>query len=191
MKLAQPTSAGGSPGKFYSVDTEEEYDDLRIVPVKVQAIRTLWPEAGFSRDRLPECASLDGVRAVERFSDDTVPLFSGRACVECLFYVSKPWLAAPGTRVCSPGYDIYGLSLDSYEVVTLRLHGTSTRVARVLARPGVFGLQVVRLYSRRQTSDRGSWYQMFGQPVGEITPEQAQEVLEIMAEFRPAPFEVE
>ena len=49
MKLAQATSAEGAPGSFYSTDTLEEYEDLHLVPIRVQAIRTFWPAEGFSR----------------------------------------------------------------------------------------------------------------------------------------------
>jgi hypothetical protein len=78
VKLAQSSSAEGTAGKFYSADTLEEFDELMVVPIRVQAIRTLWPESGFSRDRQPECASLDGVKAVESFSDGSRPLFPGQ-----------------------------------------------------------------------------------------------------------------
>jgi hypothetical protein len=83
MKLAQPTSAVGSPGQFYSRDTGEEYPELSLVPIKIQATRTLWPE-GFGRDRLPECASMDGIQAIETFSDGSRPLYPRTR----LYYVS-------------------------------------------------------------------------------------------------------
>ena len=185
MKLAQATSAEGAPGSFYSTDTLEEYEDLHLVPIRVQAIRTFWPAEGFSRDRQPECASLDGVNAVDSFSDGSKPLFPGQPCVTCKFYTQKPWMVEQGERACNPGYDVYGLSLDTYEVVALRLQGTSAKIARLLARPGVFGRQLVRLFAQKKTADQGTWFQMFGQPVGQITEEQIQEVQEIMAEFRP------
>ena len=185
MKLAQPTSAEGTPGTFYSTDTLEDYEELHLVPIRVQAIRTLWPADGFARDRQPECASLDGEHAVANFSDGTTPLFAGQACIECRFFIQKPWMGEQGERFCSPGYDAYALSLDSLEVVALRLQGTSAKLARLLGRPGVFGRQIVRLHSRKQTTDRGSWFQMLAQPMGEITPEQVAEVQEVMAEFRP------
>src|SRR5918996_3247730 len=186
MKLSQPTSADGTPGCFYSTDTLEEYDELDLVPIRVQAIRTLWPVNGFSRERQPECSSADAVHAVERFSDGSTPLFPGAPCALCQFHTQKPWLAKPGERICQPGYDVYGLSLETYEVVALRLQGTSAKIARLLARPGVFGRQIVKLFAKKQTSDRGTWYQMFGQPLGLVTDEQIAEVQAIMQEFSPA-----
>jgi hypothetical protein len=185
LKLAQPTSAEGTAGKFYNSDTTEELDEILFVPLRIQAIRTLWPEASFSRGRQPECASLDGVFAVERFPDGSLPLFPGHPCSRCEYFTTKPWAAGPGERICSPGYDVFGLSLDSYEVISLRLQGSSAKIARLLARPGVFQRQIVRLYSKKQTTDKGSWFQMFGEACGAVTPEQAQEVRAIMAEFRP------
>jgi hypothetical protein len=191
LKLAQPTSADGSPGNFYSTDTLEEFDELDLVPIRVQAIRTLWPVNGFSRERHPECSSANAVNAVERFSDGSTPLFPGAPCARCQFYTQKPWLAKPGERICQPGYDVFGLSLDTYEVIALRLQGTSAKIARLLARPGVFGRQIVRLFAKKQTSDRGTWFQLFGQPLGLVTDQQIEEVQAIMQEFSPAAAEVD
>ena len=96
LRMVQNGSADGTPGKFRKLDTEEELDDLRVTAIRVQPIRTKWPAGGFARDRVPECRSHDGVRAVARFSDDTVPRFPGRLCAECEFFTSAPWRAAEG-----------------------------------------------------------------------------------------------
>jgi hypothetical protein len=182
LKLAQGTSSEGTPGMFISSSTSEEHDEVRMVPIKIQPVRTLWPKE-FSRDRNPDCASDDGVFAVTSFFDGSSPAFPGAPCSRCEFFVPKPWMAEPGQRLCQAGYIVYGLSLDTFEVVSLRLQGTSTKIARLLARPGVFGRQVVRLYSQKKTSDRGSWYQMMAEACGPVTTEEGEEVQEILAEY--------
>lgn len=186
MKLVQNTSSEGTPGYFIATDTLEEFPELYLVPMSVRPVRTLWPKDGFSRDRGPECASFDGEKAVESFSDGSRPLFPGAECIACQFYVTKPWMVPTGEQYCQPGYDVFGLSLDTAEVVGLRLQGTSAKIARVFARPGVWCQQIVRLYSVKKTSDRGSWWQLLAQPVGQVSPEEIQQVHDIMTGFSPA-----
>jgi hypothetical protein len=94
LKLAQGTSSEGTsdegtPGMFVSGSTSEEHDEVRMVPIKIQPVRTLWPKE-FSRDRQPDCASDDGVYAVTSFFDGSRPLFPGAPCSKCEFFVPKP-----------------------------------------------------------------------------------------------------
>ena len=51
LKLVQPTSADGTPGKFRRLDTGEELDELEFTAIRVQPSRIKWPPEGFSRDR--------------------------------------------------------------------------------------------------------------------------------------------
>jgi hypothetical protein len=185
MRLAQPTSSEGTPGHFVASDGSGEREDLTIVPVRVQAVQTLWPEGGFQRGRRPECFSPDGVRAAEFFPDGTHPLYAGNLCAECPMHVSQPWKLEQGTRFCSPGYDILGLSLETFEVISLRLTGTSAKLANVLGRPGIFARQQVQLFAKRQVTEKGSWFQMFAKPLGPVSEEELRAVEVALSSFQP------
>ena len=183
MKLAQATSGQGTPGHFVASDGSEERPELVLVPVRVQAIRTLWPEGGFQRGRGPECASLDGIRPVEFLPNGDRALYAGSLCVDCPMFVSQPWKVAQGTRFCSPGYDILGLSLETFEVISLRLTGTSAKIANVLGRPGVFARQNVRLFAKKQVAQQGTWFQIFAEPLGPVGEDQVSAVEEALRAF--------
>ena len=43
-KLGQATSAQGTPGRFFFQETNEEVDELHLIPATIQAVRSLWPE---------------------------------------------------------------------------------------------------------------------------------------------------
>jgi hypothetical protein len=174
VKLGQPTSAVGEPGQFYVRKTGEILGpELLVVPVKLQPTRTLWQSGGFQRGVGPECASADGEHAVLEFYSGDKPLYPGRRCVECPYYSESGWEPGPDGRACRAGYDCYAISLATYEIILYKLGGTAVYVANTLARPDVFGRRVVKLFSKKQVSQQGSWYQVFGQPLAEVNPEQA------------------
>jgi hypothetical protein len=102
FKLAQTTSEFGVPGQFVSSDGSDERETLIIVPVRVQAVRTLWPEGGFQRGRGPSCHSSDGAYADEFLPTGERTWGNGRLCAECPFYASQPWKLEQGTRFCAP-----------------------------------------------------------------------------------------
>jgi hypothetical protein len=183
VKLGQATSASGSPGRFLFTSSGEEVDELLLIPAKIQAVRTLWPEGGFNRGRRPECASEDGVFAVSSFSDGVLPLFPGQPCSRCPCFAPRP-RSGDGTnqRICQAGYVVHGFSVSTLEMVGLRLSGTATRVARVMSRPSVFQQKPVRLFSERQASDQGSWHQLMIEEAKPLTPEQMRIVQELLAE---------
>jgi hypothetical protein len=183
MKLAQATSGQGTPGHFVASDGSEERPELVMVPVRVQAIRTLWSEGVFQRGRGPECASLDGVRPVEFLPNGDRALYAGSLCAECPMYVSQPWRVEQGARFCAPGYDILGLSLETLEVISLRLTGTSSKIAKVLGRPGVFARQQVRLFAKKQVAQQGTLLQIFAEPLGPVDEEQIHAVEEALRAF--------
>ena len=144
VKLIQPTSANGTPGSLYRTDTEEEFPELVVVPLKIQAVRTKWPGVGgFSRDRFPECVSYDGITSITRFSDGRTPRFVGQPCNTCEFYTTAPWSVPTGEEFCQPGYSVLVMDAESFEVYGMRLHGTANRVARML------GLAAFELFTAR------------------------------------------
>jgi hypothetical protein len=180
-KLAQHTSEEGTEGKFYFAETSEEVDDLILIPARIQVERTLWPQAAFSRGRKPECSSEDGVYAVSSYPDGTLPLFPGATCTRCGFYVPKPWLAEPGQRMCQAGYSIQGFSVSTLELVAMRLYGSAAKVARVMARPGVFRHRPMRLYSKPKSSDSGKWHQLMAEVLDPLSAEQMATIQELLA----------
>jgi hypothetical protein len=180
VKLGQATSAQGTPGKFFFQETNEEVDELYLIPATIQANRSLWPEGGFSRGRRPDCASEDGVYAVTHFPTGEIPLFPGAPCSQCQYFVPKPWMAPPGTRICQAGYVVTGFSVATLEMVGMRLSGTATKVARVMARPGVFQQRPVRLYAEKKTSDSGSWFQLLATVADPLTPEQMESIKSLL-----------
>ena len=172
LKLSQPTSELGTPGQFRRIDTEEELGELMAVPLRVQATRTKWPPQGFSRDRLPECASYDGVRSISEFTDGRMPRFVDKDCRSCEFYKSAPWMVAEGEEYCQTGYSILLMDIETFEVFGLRLQGTATRVAPTLGAKPHLRKAVIRLWGEKTSSDRGSWYQLKATMVRKLTDEE-------------------
>jgi hypothetical protein len=186
LKLVQPTSADGTAGKFRRLDTDEELDDLRVTAIRVQPSRIKWPADGFSRDRVPECLSRDGIHAVTSFSDGSMPLFPGATCQECKFFTVAPWRATEGAEMCLPGYDITLMDTETYEVFGLRLQGTAAKVARVLGAKTHFRKAQVRLWGEKVVVDRGTWYQLRARAEGLLSDEakaQAEMAAEEYGEF--------
>ena len=173
VKLIQPTSATGTPGSLYRTDTEEEFPELVVVPLKIQAVRTKWPgDGGFSRDRFPECVSYDGIRSITRFSDGRTPRFVDQPCNTCEFYTTAPWSVSAGEEFCQPGYSVLVMDAESFEVYGMRLHGTSSKVARMLGSPPHLRKTVLRLWGDKVSSDRGTWFQLKATPVRKLTEDE-------------------
>lgn len=177
LKLVQGTSSLGTPGALYRTDTEEEFDELLVVPLRVQAIRTNWPAEGFSRDRLPECVSYDGVRSITEFADGREPRFVGQFCASCEFYTTAPWKVPTGQEYCQSGYEVLLMDIDTFDVYGMRLQGTATRVVRMLGAASYLRKSVLRLWGDKVTNDRGSWYQLKAAVVRN-TPEEELSVAE-------------
>jgi hypothetical protein len=57
------------------------------------------------------------------------------------------------------------------------------KVANVLARPGVFARQNVEIFSKKQVTEKGTWYQLFARPLGPVDPEELQAVQGTMNGF--------
>jgi hypothetical protein len=111
---------------------------------------------------------------------DREPLFPGRACIKCEFFVAQKWQAEPGQRVCEPGYVIRGVSVSTFEEIGMRLHGTANRIAPILNRPGVFHTRPVKLSSEWVVRDFGSWFQLKAEPQPPLTQEQTRMLRELM-----------
>ena len=47
LKLAQSNSSFGEPGQFFRTDTEESFDEIEIVPLRVQALVLIWNSKGY------------------------------------------------------------------------------------------------------------------------------------------------
>lgn len=58
IKIVQPTSQNGTPGKFISNLTGEEYDELKVVFLKATKGRVYWESLDLEAD--PICRSSDG-----------------------------------------------------------------------------------------------------------------------------------
>ena len=159
FKLVQPTSSLGTPGKFRRADTEEEYDDLLAVPLRVQATRTKWG-SGFSRDRLPECASDDGIESVTEFRDGRTPLFVARKCSSCGFFTTVPWMMKQGEEICQPGYSVLLMDLETSEVYGMRLLGTAAKLSRIFGAKSHLRRAVLKLWGEKASTEKGSWYQL-------------------------------
>jgi hypothetical protein len=186
VKLVQGTSAVGTPGRFLFPDGEEEVDFLVIVPVKVTPTRALWSAAGFSRDSKPECASYGGVFADLVKSDGVTPtLFAGQPCSRCEYFVSKPWLAEPGQRICSSGYEVVAISVSTLELISLRLSGTGNKIVRTLSRHDVFRKRPVKLSAERVSNDKGTWYQIKPEVQEPLSKEQLATIQEVLLEQEP------
>ena len=181
LKLVQPTSADGTPGKFRRLDTDEEFDELTVTAIRVQPSRIKWPADGFSRDRVPECLSRDGVHAVTSFSDGSAPRFPGAPCQDCKFFTVAPWRAAEGEEICLPGYDVTLMDTETHEVYGLRLQGTAAKVARVLGAKTHFRKAQIRLWGEKVVGDRGTWYQLRARAES-LLPEAANAQAEMAAE---------
>lgn len=176
LKISQPTSEWDQKGVFIRLDTEEIIDSLEIVPLRIQATRTKWPSGAYSSDRRIECASQDGITAVESLTEDRIPLFPGATCENCEFYIKAPWLAAEGDEICLPGYSILLMDVQTYEVYGMRLQGTACQIARKLGAKGHLRKSVLRLYPDKVTSSRGTWYK----PKADVIRKLGEDELEVV-----------
>jgi hypothetical protein len=180
IKLVQGTSAAGTPGTFRNPETDEAFGELRVIPVKITANRTLWPKE-FVRDRNPDCSSLDGLHAVESYPNGGVPDYPGQECALCKHNV-LPWESDGEIEPCKAGYDVLFFCLDTDSVIRMRFQSTGQKlVEKTLARANIFQKQVVRLLPTRQTNPKGSWWQVQGVAMGELSTEQ-RDYIEALAE---------
>jgi hypothetical protein len=171
IKLVQGTSSEGVPGTFRNPETDEMFSELRAIPVKITANRTLWPRE-FIRDRNPDCSSMDGVHAVASYPNGGVPLYPGAECSLCAHNV-LPWESDGEIEPCRAGYEVLFFCLDTDSVIRMRFQSTGLKlVEKILARANVFQQQIVRLLPTRQSNSKGSWWQVQGVALGELSPEQ-------------------
>lgn len=153
LVLGQSQSENITPGMFKRGDTDEEYSELEVIPLFVQATRLQWPPGEFSRDSKPTCFSYDAKVGAPGGE------YEGQQCRGCEFYVKVPW-AVPGDNVqpCMPGYAVLLLDAMSFEPFILQLRGTSAGLGKQLGGGGVFRRAVLRLFATQVTTAKGIFY---------------------------------
>lgn len=155
IKIVQGTSAEGTAGKIMRSDTSEEYDELNLIPIRIQKNRTFWGPGEFSRDRAPACFSQDGETGALLNNDGDPTLYPGQPCVTCPEYTESPWRDRDN---CQPGYMVLFFNVDTYEVMGMRLTGTSAKMARKFSAATVFRKTVMKISTERKSNDHGTWY---------------------------------
>jgi len=178
LTIVQSQSGKGEQaGNLRRTDTDEEYSSLNIIPLRVQKSRTKWPSGEFSRDSKPECWSVDGTWAAPG------ALFEGNQCVGCEFFLASPFDVSNEERknYCTPDYLAIFMDADSYDVYMMRLAGTAASLARKLAARGVIRRQILKLFTREQTNNRGKYYVPIVSTVGHV-PEDDYTMIQSMAQ---------
>jgi hypothetical protein len=104
LTLVQPTSQidGVEAGKFYMNLTAEQYDELKVVFLKVMKGRIYFAEDGADRKAL--CGSADRVKPSPRFNPPKAP-----ACAECS---SARWNGKEPPD-CSETYNLLGVTVET------------------------------------------------------------------------------
>lgn len=160
LRLGQAQSEGIQAGFIQRSDTQEEFKYLDIVPLIVSPSRLKWAPGPFSRDRLPECWSDDGVTGSIRPLGELRAAYAGELCRNCVNYTERPWEEKSQDGWCSPGYNVLLVDAESFDTYLVRLNGTSAKIARLLAQKGIFQRAIVRLFLEHMSTATGSWYQL-------------------------------
>lgn len=168
--LVQPTSTefpDAQAGQFATADGRVA-ESLIIVPLRIAATRTLWPQE-MSEGRRPLCGSQD--RFEGQPFGDYVPYEGGEVgylCQHCPHSEDQPWTVENG---CYKGYAILmaiqGIDGDTVddEPAVIRIKGTSMAPVKAklishFLRPkaGPVWSKVFELTSELATSDKGKYY---------------------------------
>lgn len=161
INVVQGTSEHGTPGKIKRSDTEEEYDELNLIPIRIQKNRTFWGEGEFARNRAPACFSNDGNTGALVNNDGLDTAHPGQACVSCPEYTEAPWR---DRDKCQPGYMVLFFNVDTFEVMGMRLTGTSAKLSRKFRAASVYQRTIMKLTTERKTNDHGTWYALVATP---------------------------
>ncbi len=179
INIVQGTSEKGTPGKFRRADTEEEYESLNVVPLRVQKNRTYWGPGAFSRDRSPECFSLDGNYGAMVNGDGEPTAYPGQDCMTCPMRTDSPWR---DKDMCKGGYMVYLFNVETFETYGMRLTGAATPRARKFNAGSILQRTILKLTTARKTNEYGTWYELIDE-VGRIVTPAEHEVVEAEAKL--------
>lgn len=117
-------SLGAKPGQFFCTLNDTIADELEIVVVDIQAMRTYWGREEIE-DSPPDCAS---------FNAKSMRSISGEDCNTCSHKCDTPWLVKPQERrqMCNLNYVIMGIKVDDFLPLLIRAGGISALPVRQL-----------------------------------------------------------
>lgn len=183
IKVVQGTSEHGTPGKIRRADTEEEYDELNLIPIRIQKNRTYWGPGDFDRNRTPACFSNDGDFGAMVNNDGLPTTYPGQACSSCPQYTEpSQW----DRDKCQSGYMILFFNVDTFEVMGMRLTGTSAKLSRKFKAASVYRKTIMKLSTERKTNAHGSWYALVAEP-GRIAGKDELEIMTAEAAMHSSP----
>ncbi len=165
LTLAQANSQTGSPGKLVKLDTGEEFDGLKVVPIMIQAIRQRWPEGKQPMDGPSTCMSINGhtpVLIMPNGDDSDSQNIDGDGlvvadCETCPFFAKSAFANDADAGFCSPEY-VAVIMLDTGEPVLIRLRRTSLRLATAWGNASMFRQRVFDLWVESKVSSGGFPY---------------------------------
>jgi hypothetical protein len=166
-------------GKFMNKETNEVFQELQIIPIKVDYTRALWiGERG--KGIPPKCKSNDSFYAVEA-DDRYEPWYPGQACKDCKHnYV--PWKPREGVEQCKPSAEVLAFDLDAEAVISIHLSANSLRAARLMERDSVSQKKIVRLVPFKAKNT----YRVEAAVKGPPSQEQREHTLRAVEPFLPA-----
>ena len=162
MKLVQSSSRshteeGVEMGRFHCAQTGEVKESLRMVILRAQRTRVLWPDTLGP----PECASDD------RNSPRPGCKYSG-PCSNCPVGNDAPWLLSEEDKrdYCLPAYTLLVLDRESGQPYLMRVNGTSVQgfkglwtTFRLAYQGRPFSAET-ELTTQKRSNDRGTFYVM-------------------------------
>jgi hypothetical protein len=165
LKLSQK---GPRMGQFFDPETNEHWQELHVVCIKLVDKRTLWPEE-YDPMNKPLCGSEDGLFAVAALANGGEVRFPGAECARCT-YNQKRWEVPRGTHLCEERVEALLLYLETQSVAQFDFKTYSLPTARnFLNHDRIFQRQIVALTTDTTPSDS---YKVVGNPVRELTPEE-------------------
>jgi hypothetical protein len=133
VKVVQPTSKEGTPGKFYINLTGEEFDRMNVVVVKTTRGRVMWDKDDPGADK-PLCRSFDFLRpdpAIENPPSDVCARHVVKGFKRVLEQVCPMTIWNDGERPpCDEVYNLLCLSMEEMIPFWLQAAGSSIRPVR-------------------------------------------------------------
>jgi|GEM_PF-1063171 len=194
MKIVQPTSKEGTPGKFFINLTGDEFEDLDIVVIKAMRGRVLWNRADQGSDK-PLCRSADFMHPDSSIDNPPSPV-----CVKQLMNGGKTMLNPVcvnagwngNTRpACDETWNLLCVQKDDFLPFWISCSGTSIRPVKkylsaiALRRCPLWQFSTT-ITTEENKGDRGRYYSLKFVSPTPITKELEADLIPMVTQLRDA-----
>jgi hypothetical protein len=164
-------------GKFRDMVTDEEYDELELLPIALQAQR-VWLREKYIQGQKPRCLSTNGSTAIMQYADGELPEYPGQVCVECPQFSRHMWAGKRGK--CEPQNLIFGYHRESGKVMSLLLRHKTLPLEHFWNRHDIFARTLVTLFPVEEHTKYGAYFVTEMKAKSRLTEEQPQQALALV-----------